>query len=46
MARIIIEVSDGSLYAEACRYVADQLDMGNTNGIIGMSEDEFWIEED
>ena len=44
MARIIIDVAETTIYADACRYVADQLDMGNTNGILGYSSDEFWIE--
>ena len=45
MAQIVIEFGDVNDAADACRYVANLIDDGYTNGIIGCSGDSWYIEE-
>lgn len=45
MATIIINVTDVEDAAEACREVAQQIENGSTNGIIGWSCDTWEIDD-
>jgi len=45
MAQIVIEVSDIDNAADACREVAEQIENGYTNGLVGWSADSWSIEQ-
>lgn len=45
MATIIINVTDVEDAADACREVAEQIEQGNTNGLIGWSADSWEIDD-
>lgn len=45
MAQIIIEIEDVNDAADACREVANLIDEGYTNGIIGCSGDTWTLDD-
>ena len=45
MATIIINVTDAEDAANACREVAEAIEQGYTNGLIGWSADTWEIED-
>ena len=45
MATITIEVSDINNAADACREVAEKIEEGYTNGLVGWSSDSWSIDE-
>lgn len=45
MATITIELSDKTLAAEACRQVAELIEEGYTNGLVGWSADTWSIDD-